>query len=65
MNFPRARPRFWVRLMVPGFALAALNVAAETLPLPPADVDLIGRGQVVVARYEDTLLDIARRGGLG
>jgi L,D-transpeptidase ErfK/SrfK len=42
-----------------------LNAGAETVPLPPADVDLIGQVRVVGARHEDTLLDIARRGGLG
>jgi L,D-transpeptidase ErfK/SrfK len=44
----------------------ALHAAAGTvLPVPPADIDLVGQVQVVTARHEDTLLDIARRGGLG
>lgn len=38
---------------------------AAATPLPPGDVDLVGQAQVVTARHEDTLLDIARRGGLG
>jgi L,D-transpeptidase ErfK/SrfK len=33
--------------------------------LPPDDTDLIGSIQTVVAEHEDTLLDIARRYGLG
>lgn len=45
--------------------LATLRVAAETLPLPPEDVDLIGEVRVVKALHEDTLLDIARRFHLG
>ena len=47
-----------------GIAFAAF-VKAETLPLPPEDVDLVGVVQVVPARHEDTLLDIARRFHLG
>ena len=38
---------------------------AETLPLPPDDVDLVGQARVINALYEDTLLDIARRSHLG
>ncbi|HEY0675129.1 MAG TPA: hypothetical protein VGD25_02860 [Immundisolibacter sp.] len=44
--------------------MTSLTAAAETAPLPPSDVDLVGQVQVVAARDEDTLLDIARRGGL-
>lgn len=40
-------------------------VMAETWPLPPADVDLIGQARVISALHEDTLLDIARRAHLG
>ena len=39
--------------------------AAQTLPLPPEDVDLVGQVQVIKALHEDTLLDIARRSHLG
>lgn len=46
-------------------SLASLGAGAETLPLPPADVDLIGQIQVIKALHEDTLLDIARRYHLG
>lgn len=45
--------------------MLTLGAAAETLSVPPSDVDLIGQERVVAARHEDTLLDIARRGGLG
>jgi len=46
--------------------LANIGLArGETFILPPSDVDLIGRMQVVPAAYEDTLLDIARRYGIG
>lgn len=50
---------------MPLLATAAIGASAETAPVPPPDVDLIGQVQVVSARHEDTLLDIARRGGLG
>lgn len=54
-----------MRSLVPLVGLLALRASAESTPLPPPDVDLIGQVQVVAARHEDTLLDIARRGGLG
>lgn len=50
---------------MPLLGAVTLRAAAETVPVPPADIDLVGRVQVVTARHEDTLLDIARRGGLG
>ena len=55
------------RSLLPGLltSLASLELGAETLPLPPADVDLIGQIQVIKALHEDTLLDIARRYHLG
>ncbi len=46
-------------------ALCALHARAETLILPPADVDLAGHIQHVEAAHEDTLLDIARRFDIG
>jgi len=51
--------------MLAALFVAPLRAVAETVPLPPSDVDLVGQVRVVAARYEDTLLDIARRGGLG
>ncbi|MBI5039942.1 MAG: L,D-transpeptidase family protein [Gammaproteobacteria bacterium] len=59
------------RRIVLGLALglltccAARAALAETLPLPPDDVDLVGQTHVIKALYEDTLLDIARRSHLG
>lgn len=40
-------------------------VVAETYPLPSAGDDLIGEEKMVLARHEDTLVDIARANGLG
>lgn len=48
--------------------LVLLPLAAargQSFPLPPDDVDLVGRVQVAEAAHEDTLLDIARRHQLG
>lgn len=45
--------------------MAALRVSAETMSLPPEDVDLIGEVRTIRALHEDTLLDIARRAQLG
>ena len=58
-------PHVWLGPVLAALVVTPLNAAAETAPLPPSDVDLVGQVQVVAARYEDTLLDIARRGGLG
>lgn len=65
MNFPYADLRAWFRCLLPGLAVVTVSAGAETFPLPPSDIDLIGEVRTVVARHEDTLLDIARRGGLG
>jgi L,D-transpeptidase ErfK/SrfK len=48
-------------------ALTLFGAAAQasTFVLPPPGEHLIGRGQTIEARYEDTLLDIARRYNLG
>lgn len=63
-HLPTCRAR--LTLLTGVFAcVAALRVMAETLPLPPADVDLIGQVRVIKALHEDTLLDIARRYHLG
>jgi L,D-transpeptidase ErfK/SrfK len=50
-----------------GLALALLSglANAETFPLPPPGIDIIGEIRIVVAKQEDTLLDIARRFNLG
>ena len=49
-------------------ALCQLLVAttrAEVYELPPEGFDVIGAVSTVTARHEDTLVDIARRHGLG
>ena len=45
--------------------LLPVVATADEWILPPADVDLIGEIRYTEARYEDTLLDIARRHDLG
>ena len=45
--------------------LYATTAPAAVYPLPPPDVDVIGQVKVIYANNEDTLLDIARRHGLG
>ncbi len=45
--------------------LVAEPTLAEIYELPPEGYDVIGAVSTVVARHEDTLVDIARRHGLG
>jgi L,D-transpeptidase ErfK/SrfK len=44
---------------------ATAPVYAEVYELPPEGYDVIGTVSTITARYEDTLVDIARRHGLG
>jgi L,D-transpeptidase ErfK/SrfK len=44
---------------------AVLPAQADVYELPPEGYDVIGAITIVTARYEDTLVDIARRHGLG
>ena len=44
---------------------AAVMTRAEIYELPPEGFDVIGAVATITARYEDTLVDIARRHGLG
>ena len=46
-------------------AACTLPVQAGTFVLPPEDVDIVGRIEYTVAGRDDTLLDIARRFGIG
>ncbi|MEJ2273236.1 MAG: L,D-transpeptidase family protein [Woeseiaceae bacterium] len=46
-------------------SLAGEDVHAEVYELPPPGQDVIGTVATITARYEDTLVDIARRHGLG
>ncbi|MGI9263162.1 MAG: L,D-transpeptidase family protein, partial [Woeseiaceae bacterium] len=45
--------------------LATAPSRSEVYELPPAGFDVIGAVSTITARYEDTLVDIARRHGLG
>lgn len=45
--------------------LAAAPAYAEVFELPPEGQDVIGTVSTITARYDDTLVDIARRHGLG
>jgi L,D-transpeptidase ErfK/SrfK len=46
-------------------ALLAASLRAEIYELPPEGYDVVGAVATVIAREEDTLIDIARRNGLG
>ena len=61
---PRRRTALGLTLGFLGCAVVGAP-RAQTLPLPPNDVDLVGQTRVINALYEDTLLDIARREHLG
>jgi L,D-transpeptidase ErfK/SrfK len=52
------------RLLV-ALTLAGAQAAAATFALPIDGEDLVGETATVTAKHEDTLLDIARRNGLG
>ena len=45
--------------------LLPIMAAAEVFDLPPPGQDVVGALTTIQARHEDTLLDIARRHGLG
>jgi L,D-transpeptidase ErfK/SrfK len=52
-------------LTLAGASLLAFSARAEIYELPPPGFDVIGAVATVTARHEDTLIDIARRHGLG
>jgi len=52
-------------LLLAAVTLAALPVKAEVYELPPEGYDVVGAISTVTAQHEDTLVDIARRHGLG
>jgi L,D-transpeptidase ErfK/SrfK len=56
--------RTWT-LHLAALLLATAPVYAEVFELPPEGYDVIGSVSTITARYEDTLVDIARRHGLG
>ncbi len=54
---------FWLVCLPGAFGLP--RAQATTYPLPSPSIQLIGQLEYVRAKHEDTLLDIARRNGLG
>jgi L,D-transpeptidase ErfK/SrfK len=52
-------------IVLAALSLAGENVYAEVYELPPPGHDVIGTVATITTRYEDTLVDIARRHGLG
>ncbi len=52
-------------LILAVLAPATVPVYAEVFELPPEGFDVIGSVSTITARYDDTLVDIARRHGLG
>lgn len=60
-------PQIKVGFVYKVLVLASLSFAsaADTFPLPPSDLDLVGAIGYTHAAREDTLLDIARRFNLG
>ncbi|NCF15012.1 MAG: L,D-transpeptidase family protein [Gammaproteobacteria bacterium] len=52
-------------LHLAAITLVTVPVYADVFELPPEGYDVIGSVSTVTARYEDTLVDIARRHGLG
>jgi L,D-transpeptidase ErfK/SrfK len=56
--------RMW-RMSTALIVLVAQAASADQFPLPPAASDVIGEAIMATAEAEDTLLDLARRHGLG
>jgi L,D-transpeptidase ErfK/SrfK len=52
-------------LLLAGGLCCAATALAEIYELPPPGIDVVGAVSTVTSRHEDTLLDIARRHGLG
>ena len=61
----RARQAAWCLLAAAVSTPAPAALAATGVWKAPAEESLVGRTETYVARYEDTLLDIARRFGMG
>lgn len=61
------RTRVSLATLIPGLALWLIATAAlaESFVLPPPGVDVVGEIRLIKARHQDTLMDIARRYGLG
>jgi len=66
MHESSAPPRWWLILIVLFYlALRVAPARAAEYELPPEPTSVVGHVQRVVARYEDTLADLARRYDLG
>jgi L,D-transpeptidase ErfK/SrfK len=52
-------------LLLLGFAAVSNDAAADIYELPEDGSDLVGEIRTVIAKHEDTLVDIARRHGVG
>ncbi len=57
--------RFVVGLLAACMLLSTFIVRAEMYDLPPEGNDVVGAVTMITARADDTLLDIARRHGMG
>ncbi len=57
--------RFSILTIFVALTVASTSAAAAIYELPPEGQDVIGEISSVVATYDDTLVDIARRHGLG
>ncbi|MFQ5610322.1 MAG: L,D-transpeptidase family protein [Woeseiaceae bacterium] len=53
------------KIAVGALLVNAAVASAGTYELPPEGIDVVGDIQIVTAAYEDTLIDIARRHGVG
>lgn len=60
---PRPNLKFSHSLLLSGLVAGAAQ--ATIYPLPPPDTDVVGQVKVMYAAKDDTLVDIARRHGLG
>ena len=55
----------WLYMLLATAGLFMSSARAEIYELPPPGHDVVGAVSTVIARHEDTLVDIARRHGLG
>ncbi len=57
--------RLTIHLLLPLLLISSACAWGAAYPLPPPEFDLVGTTRIVEARREDTLIDIARRYGIG
>ena len=55
----------WLCILLAAAGVITNSARAEIYELPPAGHDVVGAVSTITARHEDTLVDIARRHGLG